>query len=263
MSIVPGPLGRHPTRSPRTPGPLGHNDAASPNTAYWFLGDSPGPLGRNDHADPDGARTRTQGKKFATLQEIQDIQALIDQANVAEQAAAEMEREAKALRQAKDAHAAATERAAHAKRREVRGLRQQAITLAVAAYGINIYHVKSLLYDDTEEDNGTTDYEGNVTIGKTAFISPGELGSTIAHEAEVHVMQFRTGRSYDGLEGSSLNEVEAYDWEIVNAPRFGHSKDRVAGLRRNRSHYLPYLSKAQLQRRQRGDYTMEKGHEDD
>jgi hypothetical protein len=195
---------------------------------------------------------------------VQGIQALIDQANVVEQAAAEMEREAKALRQAKDARAADKERAAHAKRREVGGLRQRAINLAVVAYGIDITHVKSLLYDGDLDDNGQVDDEGNVTIGKPAFTSPGDLGTTIAHEAEAHVnRQNRRGHFYSGKVGNALNEVEAYDWEIVNAPRFGLTKDQVAGLRRNRAHYLPFLTPAQLQRRQRGDYTMEKGHEDD
>lgn len=202
-------------------------------------------------------------KKSATPTEVKAIQALIDQAIAAEQIAAAIEAETRALRDAKDARAADKERAAFVKRKEAGGLKQQAVNLAVAAYGIDITHVKSLLYSDSDTDSETDD-EGRVTIGKGAFTDPGCLASTIAHESEVHVnQQLAKGRNYDGQQGRALNEVQAYDWEISNAPRFGLTKDQVAGLRRNRAHYMQFIDAKHQQRRQHGDYTMEKGHEDE
>lgn len=209
-------------------------------------------------------KARAAPKKTATPAEVKAIQAVIDRALAAEAEAATIEAEAKALQGAnpKDPKAHARELAADARRREARGLKQEAIVLAVAAYGVDITHVKSLLYDGYEDSE--TDDQGNVTIGKGAFTSPGELASTIAHESEVHVnQQLVKGRNYEGNEGRALNEVQAYDWEIMNAPRFGLTKEQVAGLRRNRAHYMEHLSARTLARRQHGDYSMEKGHEED
>jgi hypothetical protein len=201
-------------------------------------------------------------KKTATPDEVKAIQALIDQALQAEHDAASLEEQAAALRAAGDPQAAARERQAHQKRLAARGFKQQAINLAVTAYGIDSSHVKKLLYDDSEVDSETD--ERSVSIGRDAFRDPGWLGSTIAHEVEEHVnQQDIKGHAYEGDQGRRLNEIEAYDHEITNAPRFGLTREQVAGLRRNRQHYLDGLDRKHQERRLKGDYTMEPGHEED
>jgi len=201
-------------------------------------------------------------KKTATADEVKAIQALIDQALQAEDAAKVLEDQAKALRAAGSAEAGAREREAHQKRLAAGGFKQQAINLAVTAYGIDSSHVKKLLYDDSQPDSETGDR--SVTIGRDAFHDPGWLGSTIAHEVEEHVNeQDMKGHAYDGPQGRRLNEIQAYDHEITNAPRFGLTPEQVAGLRRNRQHYLEGLDEKHRERRQKGDYTMEPGHEEE
>jgi hypothetical protein len=204
-------------------------------------------------------------KKFATQAEVAAIQALIDQAKQAKQAAVKLAGEAETLQRTGDHKgAAAKEHEADAQRRAARGFKQQAITAAVAAYGIDISHVTSLLYSSTNPDGDAETDGRDITIGDAAFVDPGSLASTIAHEAEVHVnLQSMKGRDYDGPQGRRLNEVQAYDWEIAQANRFGLTKDEVAGLRRNRAHYMEGLSPDNQKRRLAGDYSLPKGHEDD
>jgi hypothetical protein len=203
-------------------------------------------------------------KKTATKEEAAEIQGLIDRAHEADREAVALEKEAQEMaeRHDKGAHQKALD--ADAKRRSARGMKQEAIAHAVSAYGIDITHVKSLLYDRSNSDGDSETDGRTVTIGDAAFTSPGNLGSTIAHESEVHVnRQTMKGRVYEGPEGNALNEVEAYDYEIAGAARFGLTKEDIAGLRRNRAHYMAHLGHDALDRRAKGDYTMPKGHEED
>src|SRR5262249_12010943 len=152
----------------------------------------------------------------------QAIQAMIDRAHSVDNAAATLEKEAQAMAQRRDpgAHAKALEAAA--KRREARGIKQEAIAKAVTSYGIDISHAKTLMYAADNPDGDAETDGRNVTIGDAAFTTPGNLGSTIAHEAEVHVnLQTMKNANYSGQQGSALNEIQAYDYEIAGAPRFG------------------------------------------
>jgi hypothetical protein len=241
---------------------------------------SPGTPNPAPAPQPQGPVRRPQApKKSATPDEARAIQQKLDAGHEADRSAAELELRAQKLKEAKDSGAAAAERAAHAKRLEAGGIKQEAINLAVTAYGIDITHVKSLLYDDDPFNHDSeTDDEGNVTIRdgaltdpanpasprKGAFTDPANLASTIAHESEVHVnQQNMKGRNYHGPQGFALNEIQGYDFEIASAPRFGMTPKEIEGLRTNRDHFLNLLQEKYKQRRLKGDYTLEKGHEDD
>lgn len=203
-------------------------------------------------------------KKSATPEEVKAIQRLIDLAIDADSQAEIAEADAEAQKHRGDKGARETGNRAHGLRLKARRFRQEAITLAVAAYGIDIHHAKSVMYGQTIDGGSETDDDGNVTIGDDAFSSPGWLASSIAHEAEVHVgQQNAKGRNYGGNQGRALNEVQAYDWEIGQAKRFGLTKKQVESLRQLRSHYLDRLDRQHREQRQRGDYSLEKGHEED
>ncbi len=63
-----------------------------------------------------------------------------------------------------------------------------------------------------------------VFIGPSAFTSWGMLGSTLAHEVEVHCRQnfpVIFMRDQLGMDGTAEAEREAYRYEIQNAARFG------------------------------------------
>jgi hypothetical protein len=63
-----------------------------------------------------------------------------------------------------------------------------------------------------------------VFVGPTAFSSWGMLGSTLAHEVEVHCRQnfpLIVLKDQLGLDGTVEAEREAYEYEIQNAGRFG------------------------------------------
>jgi hypothetical protein len=114
-----------------------------------------------------------------------------------------------------------------------------------------------VLYSSALREEGYITRNRQVRIGSRAFRSAGWLASTIAHEVEVHVnIHAITGRWYTDPEGSALQEVEAYDYEIQNAQRFGLSSAEVTELRNRRvEHYnnLPhdYQAKADT-----GIYTL-------
>jgi hypothetical protein len=210
--------------------------------------------------------TRPQPKKSATKAEVAAIQTLMDRAKKADAAAAKLENEAEILQFHEDKNFRAKEREAHAMRRTARGLKQEAMNAAVSAFGIDITHVKKLLYsDDTMGRASETEDDNSVAIGDSAFDqNPAWLASTIAHEAEAHVnLQGHRGRAYGGPQGRRLNEIQAYDWELTNAKRFGLSPEQIATIKRMRAHYLDDLSDHYKKRRAAGNYTMEPGKEEE
>ncbi|MFW7377623.1 MAG: hypothetical protein ACOH5I_02290 [Oligoflexus sp.] len=108
-------------------------------------------------------------------------------------------------------------------------LSQESIDVALAMFDIqipaNTLHPE---FDPLLEDRGLTTMRGwgrklEVTVGPAAFTSWGLLGSTLAHELEVHCQQnFAMIRLKDlfGMEGTSNAEREAYLHELNNADRF-------------------------------------------
>lgn len=107
---------------------------------------------------------------------------------------------------------------------------QQSLEVAFEAYQFKRdYPAPFPRFDRTIGDRGITEkkaYENykTVKIGPTAFESWSILGSTLAHEIEIHCHQnflLITIADYLGLEGTTLAEQEAYLWEINQAKRFG------------------------------------------
>lgn len=107
---------------------------------------------------------------------------------------------------------------------------QDSIDFALKLYNIKIpRHVKHPTLDLSMPDRGLTVMEGlgrklEVKVGVGAFGSWALLGSTLAHEIEVHCHQnfsWIKFRDLVGLEGTKWAEREAYTHEIDNAKRFG------------------------------------------
>ena len=108
-------------------------------------------------------------------------------------------------------------------------LTQDSVDLALLLYNIKVPNgVKSPIFVANLPDRGITMQKGvghqyEIQIGPAAFVSWGMLGSTLAHEVEVHCNQnFVFIRMLDllGLDGTSLAEREAYRFEFQNAQRF-------------------------------------------
>ena len=80
---------------------------------------------------------------------------------------------------------------------------------------------------------------GSVRIGPAAFRrTPGWLASTIGHEVEIHVnQQAMKGRWWTDTQGTAIQEVQAYQYEIRSALRFGVS---VSEYQLIRTGYMPH-----------------------
>lgn len=134
---------------------------------------------------------------------------------------------------------------------------QAAIDAAISEYQIDISFVNGdVLYDPTLAAGGVTSRDMQVHVGSAAFRSVAWLASTIALEAEVHVnRQAMAGRWYTDPEGTALQEVEAYDYEIQNAARFGLSAAEVVELQARRRVHYEWLSAGYQGKADAGDYT--------
>ena len=109
-------------------------------------------------------------------------------------------------------------------------LSQKSIDLALAVYNIRIPNgTAHPRLDASLKDRGLTLRslafdDAMVTIGPAAFESWALLGSTLAHELEVHCQQnFFVIFLMDtvGLDGTGEAERQAYMHELKNAKRFG------------------------------------------
>src|SRR5690606_25474533 len=79
-------------------------------------------------------------------------------------------------------------------------------------------------------------------IGPSAFASWALLGSTLAHEIEVHCHQnFTLIRLFDiaGWEGTENAEREAYAHELAHADRFGLTSDDRYSIAQTLQYYYP------------------------
>ncbi len=125
---------------------------------------------------------------------------------------------------------------------------QESIDLALKLYDIRIPEGASHPKLDLRlTDRGmTTLYGANsrleVLIGPGAFASWGLLGSTLAHELEVHCRQsFTWIRLLDmvGLEGTMHAERSAYVHELNEARRFGLNRTELASISETMNFYYP------------------------
>jgi hypothetical protein len=119
------------------------------------------------------------------------------------------------------------------------------INSAIAYYGINTAGTK-ITYNPDITQEGLCWKNGRIEIGPSAFLYGfGWLGSTIAHEAEVHYhLQAKNGiwaSKYDS-QGIAMQEVQAYNYELANADRFGLSKELRNEITYRRNYHLGTLS---------------------
>lgn len=148
---------------------------------------------------------------------------------------------------------------------EAAAKKQEAIDEAIDAYGIDTSKTKSVTYDPTETAQASTAEDGTITVGDGAFSEgPTLLGTTLGHEAEVHNnQQAEEGKWYTGPEGTAVQEIQAYDYELQNSDRFGHSEADIADIQRRRQAELDQLSQ-EYKDRVNGDppnYDMKPGDE--
>ncbi len=125
---------------------------------------------------------------------------------------------------------------------------QESINIALEMFGIEVpTNAKAPRLDMKLEDRGLTTMSGwgqklEVTIGPAAFTSWAVLGSTLAHEIEIHCNQnFALIRMKDmlGLEGTSGAEREAYMHELSNADRFHLKEADQMNIRATMDYYYP------------------------
>ncbi len=119
-----------------------------------------------------------------------------------------------------------------------KGDKAGAMAEAIKQYGVDISSAKAgtPVHDASVPGEGATSKDGAINIGDKAFKSPGLLATVIGHE-HVHAQQ-AADRWYRGTQGTELNEVEAYDWELKNAGRFNLTKAEIADIQQRRDkHY--------------------------
>ncbi len=125
---------------------------------------------------------------------------------------------------------------------------QESIDIALALFDIKIPQTAAHpRLDSSLEDRGLTTLNGwgtklEVTIGPAAFSSWALLGSTLAHELEVHCQQnFSVIRLKDmmGLEGTQQAEREAYLHELANSERFHLKTADQLNIKATMDYYYP------------------------
>ena len=125
---------------------------------------------------------------------------------------------------------------------------QESIDIAIEMFKVSIpKNATHPTLDMKLEDRGLTTLNGfgkklEVTIGPAAFTSWAVLGSTLAHELEIHCNQnFSLIRMKDmlGLEGTNGAEREAYMHELSNSERFKLKEGDQASIRETMEYYYP------------------------
>jgi hypothetical protein len=144
-------------------------------------------------------------------------------------------------------------------------LKQEAIQRAIEAYGIDARHVSDGVnyspHGNMQDREGVTVRDGDgrirVMLGDDAFTSAPWLASSLAHEIEVHVnRQLAPGIDYPpgDAEGTAIQEVEAYDYELRNKDRFGLAPGDVRLLQRRRRRFYERLAPENRRRVDAGVY---------
>lgn len=107
---------------------------------------------------------------------------------------------------------------------------QSDLNQALEAFDIQIpKNVKGPFFSSKLEDRGLTIRKGVMSdavvyVGAEAFSSWALLGSTLAHEIEVHCRQNFLAihfQNISGFDGTGYAEREAYGYELAHAERFG------------------------------------------
>ena len=125
---------------------------------------------------------------------------------------------------------------------------QKNIDIALKVFNITIpNNTNHPVLDFSLKDRGITQKTGWLTplevyIGPEAFTSWGILGSTLAHELEVHCQQsFTWINLLDllGFRGTEIAERSAYLHEVTNARRFGLSEHEVNSITMTMDFFYP------------------------
>ncbi|UTW45938.1 RHS repeat protein [bacterium SCSIO 12696] len=139
--------------------------------------------------------------------------------------------------------------------------RQLAINEALDYYGIGSEGTVSVTYDPKLTSDGIVDEHADgtvgVRIGNGAFKrSVGWLGSVLSHEIEVHVrLQVNRGIHWKDEQGNALLEVQAYNYDLLNAERFSLSTSEINQIRGLRRYYMNTLNRENFERAKRGHYS--------
>lgn len=127
-------------------------------------------------------------------------------------------------------------------------LDQKSIATAMEVYGIRVpTQIKGPFFDPKLEDRGLTMRRGVtsdpiVFVGPEAFSSWSMLGSTLAHEIEIHCRQNFLAIHFQnvaGMDGTTAAEREAYKYELANASRFGLTQYDQDLIRSTMSYFYP------------------------
>jgi hypothetical protein len=125
---------------------------------------------------------------------------------------------------------------------------QKSIELALVMFGIQVPASASHpVFDPALRDRGLTSRgafmdKAVVTVGPAAFSSWSLLGSTLAHELEVHCQQnflFIYMMDALGLDGTGAAERQAYAHELRNARRFGLAGADASLIADTMDYYYP------------------------
>ncbi len=125
---------------------------------------------------------------------------------------------------------------------------EASLKMAMEVYNIQIPgKINGPFVDMTMEDRGLTVRQGlsskpTVFIGREAFQSWALLGSTLAHEIEVHCRQNFLSIHFQniaGMDGTGSAEREAYRYELAHATRFGLAQYDQDLIRSTMSYFYP------------------------
>ena len=124
----------------------------------------------------------------------------------------------------------------------------ESIQVAMTAFDIRLARPGSIpRIDSNFSERGLTIHRGGISapkvfLGRSAFESWGTLGSTIAHEVEVHCIQSPLKilfLDFIGLEGTAAAERVAYNHELSGAVRFGLSDFEKSSILSTMNFYYP------------------------
>ncbi len=133
---------------------------------------------------------------------------------------------------------------------------QESIDLAIAMFSIIVPEgANHPTFDPDLKDRGLTVRaafadKADVTVGPAAFESWALLGSTLAHELEIHCQQSFTAiylLDLLGLDGTGSAEREAYLHEIRNAKRFHLTTTDESTIADTMQYYYPYAKSSEQQ----------------
>jgi hypothetical protein len=136
-------------------------------------------------------------------------------------------------------------------------LSESSIKTAMMVYGIKSpTRFNGPFIDFKMEDRGLTVRKGvnsipTVYVGPEAFSSWALLGSTLAHEIEVHCRQNFLAIHFQnlaGFDGTGMAEREAYRYELANASRFGLAQYDQDLIRGTMNYFYPEVETASARR---------------